>query len=427
MRFDKPSRRAGQYFERFVKSQQGSVVTIFAILLIPILAAVGGAVDYSNANSVRTDMQKTLDTAALNMIRTAADIPAGDLAALATSNFTANFNRPNAKNLKVTASYDSSSGVLVLNSSAEVKTTFMSTVGFQNITVSTESKAKLGGSRLWHVCVLVTHPDDGHTLMVKDNSSIDFKNCMVQVNTENWDAVEARDTSYIHSVDGVNCFTGDIHYGDVKPPKEPTCTMLPDPYESFKLPSGAGSCTYNGLKVNTAGTTLSPGTYCGNLEISADVNFKPGVYFIKDGAFKVQNAKVINATGVTFVLTGKNAGLDIDMSKYGGTFNITPATGSAAGQYAGFLFFLDQSPSSKYDSESELAGVTMKSNGIIYLRGQKLKLTDGSNITLDTGSIIADYIVPEASKLTLAGTVNSPETALGMKKTTESKTPMLVQ
>ena len=29
---------------------------------------------------------------------------------------------------------------------------------------------------------------------------------MVQVNTQNWDAVEARDTSYIHSTNGDNCF-----------------------------------------------------------------------------------------------------------------------------------------------------------------------------------------------------------------------------
>ena len=95
----------------------------------------------------------------------------------------------------------------------------------------------------WPVCVLVTNPASNHTLKVQNGATIDFTNCMVQVNTANWDAVEARDTSYIHSTNGVNCFTGDIHYGDVTPPKQETCTMLPDPE----------ACTVNEVFVTPVG------------------------------------------------------------------------------------------------------------------------------------------------------------------------------
>jgi len=425
------SRRLGPCISNLLTSEQGNVATIFAIALLPLILAVGGAVDYSSANSVRTDMQKSLDSVALRMVKTAADAQSDALAADAKSFFTAVFNRPNAESIQVSAQYDSGTGILALTSSADVKTSLMNIIGLPYINVTAVSKAKLGGSRTWQVCVLVTHPDAGHTLLVKNQASIDFHNCMVQVNTENWDAVEARDTSYIHSVNGVNCFTGDIHYGDVTPPKEPTCTMLPDPYESFTLPAAASVCDFPKQTINTT-TTLNPGTYCGGLNITAaEVTFNPGLYVIKDGEFKVQNTKTITAPGVTFVLSGKNASLDIDMSKYGGTFNITPNTSSAAGQYAGFLFFLDQTPDSSgkksKGDKSYLSGVTMKSNGIIYLRGQALNLNDGSDITLDTGSIIADYILPDDGKLNLHGTVNSPTAAMGMKKSIASNTPALLQ
>ena len=93
-----------------------------------------------------------------------------------------------------------------------------------------------------------------------------FHSCMVQGNTANWDAVEARDTSYIHSTNGVNCFTGDIHYGDVTPPKEATCTMLPDPYASYVVPSN-NPCTYTNKQMNNTNATLTPGTYCGGIKI----------------------------------------------------------------------------------------------------------------------------------------------------------------
>src|SRR6185436_4848544 len=91
--------------------------------------------------------------------------------------------------------------------------------------------------KLWQVCVIVTESVDNHTLLVKDQSTIDFTNCMVQVNTQNWDAVEARDSSYIHSKNGENCFVGDIHYGDVQPPKNPTCTFFPDPFAAYVVPT----------------------------------------------------------------------------------------------------------------------------------------------------------------------------------------------
>ena len=50
---------------RFWKNQDGNFAVLFGLAIIPVIGAVGVAVDYSLASSYRTDMQKALDTTAL--------------------------------------------------------------------------------------------------------------------------------------------------------------------------------------------------------------------------------------------------------------------------------------------------------------------------------------------------------------------------
>lgn len=50
---------------RFWSDRKGNVAVLFAFAIVPVMGAVGAAVDYSLANSYRTDMQKALDSTAL--------------------------------------------------------------------------------------------------------------------------------------------------------------------------------------------------------------------------------------------------------------------------------------------------------------------------------------------------------------------------
>src|SRR2546421_9426089 len=47
----------------FKQNSEGSVASIFALALIPVVGLVGAAVDYSQANNVRTTLQARLDAA----------------------------------------------------------------------------------------------------------------------------------------------------------------------------------------------------------------------------------------------------------------------------------------------------------------------------------------------------------------------------
>ena len=50
---------------RFWSDRKGNVAVLFALAVVPVIGGLGAAVDYSLANSYRTDMQKALDATAL--------------------------------------------------------------------------------------------------------------------------------------------------------------------------------------------------------------------------------------------------------------------------------------------------------------------------------------------------------------------------
>jgi Flp pilus assembly protein TadG len=56
-------------FSRGKRSRSGNVAILFSIAIVPIIGAVGAAVDYSHANANRTSMQKALDATALALAK----------------------------------------------------------------------------------------------------------------------------------------------------------------------------------------------------------------------------------------------------------------------------------------------------------------------------------------------------------------------
>src|SRR6266852_610315 len=92
-------------FTRFFSDRKGGVTPLLALGIIPIVGAVGAAVDYSRAGSVRTAMQAAGDATALMLAKTASTMTSDQLQQNATAYFTANFKRPEAQNVAVTATY----------------------------------------------------------------------------------------------------------------------------------------------------------------------------------------------------------------------------------------------------------------------------------------------------------------------------------
>ena len=58
---------------RFAGANQGNIAVIFAIALVPLIAFVGAAVDYTRANTARSAMQAALDSTALMLSKDLSD------------------------------------------------------------------------------------------------------------------------------------------------------------------------------------------------------------------------------------------------------------------------------------------------------------------------------------------------------------------
>jgi Flp pilus assembly protein TadG len=139
----------------FRKETRGNVALTFAVAVIPVMACIGAAVDFSHANSVKVDMQAALDSTALMLSKNVASLTDTQLQTMAQNYFNALFNRPEATNVKITASYTSSGGTsLSVNGSATVPTSFLGLIGYNQMQVTDSTTTKWGGSRLRVALVL---------------------------------------------------------------------------------------------------------------------------------------------------------------------------------------------------------------------------------------------------------------------------------
>jgi Flp pilus assembly protein TadG len=411
---------------QFNTDQRGSVVVIFAVAIVLIVGIVVAATNITSAVSQRSRAQDAIDAAALAAVKL---FPAQGVTDAQIEQ--------SARSFLASASDDSSISNAAINVDRGAKEVSISYLSDASNTirsplwdglfkVGAQTKARLGGGTIYPVCILITEPTDNHTLRASDGSQLDLNNCLVQVNTQNWDAVEAKDDSYIHINGGQNCYVGDIHFGDVQPEKMPTCTLFADPFASIgvNVPSNCNFTKFKIPKTQPHSPPLTPGVYCDGLTIEQDATFQPGLYYIKDGALDISGSQTdIAATGVTFVLVGDDAGVTIDG---GGKMQFSPAEASAAGKFDGFLFYLDQGVGTEPASVSEITGADAEMSGVIYMAGQHLIVGKNADVKID-GSMVVGYLLGQGGDLNFTGSLpTASAAAAAMQKTLPGSIPVLV-
>jgi Flp pilus assembly protein TadG len=143
----------------------GNVTITFALALLPLMALVGAAVDYSRASAIRTAMQSTADSTALAVAKNAATLTKEQIQAQADALFKAIFTRTDVSNLVVTSDYVTTSGsTLSIGATATMKTNFLGVMGITEMQLGTKSASAWGNKRLRVALVLDTTgsmDDDG--------------------------------------------------------------------------------------------------------------------------------------------------------------------------------------------------------------------------------------------------------------------------
>jgi Flp pilus assembly protein TadG len=190
---------------RFWRDRRGSVAPLLALTIIPLIGAVGAAVDYTRASADRAAFQAALDSTALSLSKSAAGQTPAQFQSSAITLFKALFTRPEVQNIVVTASYSSDGGSkIVLNGSGTVPTDFLNLLGFNQIAISATATSTWGNSRLRVALVL-----DNTGSMSSDGKMTALKTAAHNLLTEMQNAASDPEDVYVSIIP----FSKDVNVG----------------------------------------------------------------------------------------------------------------------------------------------------------------------------------------------------------------------
>ena len=135
---------------RFAASHSGNVAVIFAIASIPLVAAMGVAVDYTRASQASSAMQDAVDAASLALSRQSnlSTMTATQVQKFGEDYFNANFHVTDVQDLVLKASYVSTGPSVIMSASAKLPTDFMGIVGTKIVPLAVSSTTIWGEAKL---------------------------------------------------------------------------------------------------------------------------------------------------------------------------------------------------------------------------------------------------------------------------------------
>ena len=379
-------------FNEFCRARDGNLAVIFAFSAIPVIGAIGAAVDFSKASDVRSQMQNALDAAVLagvtqasaNQIATAGNVFDGDFsgkyATTATRSFTQNAD-----------------GSLSGTASTSVSMAFLSVLQVPPLAMTVKSTANPGKQATSPVCILLLSQLDSQALLVNSGAVLNAQSCEVHVASTQNPAAMFNATLNVKRicVKGANVTKN----GGVTPPVVTSCATISDPFAGTLPTVSTNSCSnipnannnlnynsgssaavlpagvYGGINFSNNSVTLNPGVFCGSINFngvtSGTVTLNPGLYEIH-GTWNVNSGWTVNGTDVTFYFVDQNA-----MVHFNGA---TAATLSAptTGTYANILMYEPTGLSTGY---ATIDSSTLNLKGLIYLPSRKLTANSTSNLS----------------------------------------------
>lgn len=342
------ARGSGVHRAGLLRDRRGGIAVLTA-LSAPILAGFAAlAIDVGRAYMVRTELQSTADAAAL---AAAAKLPNGS-AALAEARAIVAQNLASSEHGDVLADGDLVIGtwepgsraftpggaspnavqVTLRRSAANgnpLPTFFARLLGTEVFDLHARS---IAGPVREPICLMAMHPTRKHTFLLTGPVRITAPDCNIFANSNHPDdVVDPKHQQAFVTARSVQAIGYGHHYlENVKPPLEYAPYPIPDPLGTMTLPP-AGGCAANGLRLSGGNHTLSPGTYCGGLQITsgATVTLRAGEYHVRGGPLVVDRSS-LEGKDVVFFLADRTAELDF-------TNATVRLSGRRAGPYAGIV------------------------------------------------------------------------------------------
>ena len=121
------------------------------------------------------------------------------------------------------------------------------------------------------------------------------------------------------------------------------------------------------------------------VSIANDDQFAPGVYYVINGNLTFNNSNITSASGVSFVLLGRNGGNPgaISWTNYSNTYALTaPATGPTAN----ILFWQTCKADGTAPTNTMAGGSTLTMSGAFYAKCGQLQMTNNIQMNAAAGA-----------------------------------------
>lgn len=319
-----------------LRCRSGNFGLMAALVMVPLMLAVGFAIDFAAAHSRKTAMQNAADAAAL----AAAVERAGGEDAVAHKFLAAHLGSSTAINAEGTPGWDHQVTVnrdtVAVAVEDDYQTAIMQIFGFRTIPISAYAKAarSTGGS----ACILILDPGKADALKIINANAVTSE-CGFQVNSSH-----AQRAFYLANQGKFSAPSIAVHGGSkldgkmISPPPVDGSPPVADPLAGMAEPvARTAACTSQSLKtINSDGkTTIGPGVYCGGLTLNAsdDVTLKPGIYTFRGGALTLNTSAKVMGKDVQFYFEDAQSPLLLNGAA------ILQISAPTTGKHAGILMF----------------------------------------------------------------------------------------
>ena len=267
----------------FNEQIDGNVGIFFALALIPMLSIIGASIDLGQAYTYKKQLQELTDAASVAGARLPATSNDNRMNAIVT-NFEHNAATKNLINLK--PEYTANNAEVGVKATATSPTTILKLLGVDGIPVEAKTRARSQVQNGGVICLLALDENAPEGLHLQGINKMSQQDCWAWVNSKADTAINAVGAS-TGKAQGF-CVAGGVLGADhFAPPPFRGCDPYADPFKD-KFASNSpyvGDCTKTNLRIKNTYAVLTPGTYCGgiNIGVHAQVLFMPGTYVIKNG------------------------------------------------------------------------------------------------------------------------------------------------
>lgn len=392
---------------RFLRSRDGNIALLVGILAIPLLLAVGAAVDYGNMGRVRTQLQQALDAASMQMaFKATSGMTDTELEAFGNQAMLANLDSYIAKSanpptLHYHGLITEADGSQVLSTSADyqydlilMRAGFTGGPSTRTVGVRTKIRSAAGDP----ACVYALNHTAQRAVEVSGGANISMDGCVIASNSNDDESIYAGGSSSIHAdcaqavgqintgtnmtVDcssmRENAWTLDDPFADIPaPPRPMALTADPKNKDTTMSPGRYQDVTLDGTK------TLSPGIYYieGSLTIHGDISGSGVVIYMADGTLTVNGNASLDLQAPTEDDIKNNPGLGLD--SYAGILfmnarsNINPMGFNGTGEtnLDGFIY--------SAAGEVDYSGNNGTSSTCLRIVADTIKLTGTTNMKSD--------------------------------------------